>query len=43
MARYIPIARRRRNAAFVAVIALFLGIALGWLIGKQARRRCQRR
>lgn len=36
MARYIPIARRRRNAAFVAVIALFLGIALGWLIGKQS-------
>ncbi len=36
MARYIPIARRRRNAALVAVAALFVGIALGWLVGKQS-------
>ena len=36
MARYIPIARRRRNAAFVVVAALFVGIALGWLVGKQS-------
>ncbi len=36
MARYIPIARRRRNAAIATVIALFVGIALGWLIGKQS-------
>ena len=36
MARYIPLARRRRNAAIAAVIALFVGIALGWLIGKQS-------
>ena len=34
MARYIPISRRRRNAAIATVIALFVGIALGWLIGK---------
>ena len=36
MARYIPISRRRRNAAIATVIALFVGIALGWLIGKQS-------
>jgi hypothetical protein len=36
VARYIPIARRRRNAALVAVAALFLGIVLGWLVGKQS-------
>ena len=36
MARYIPIARRRRNAALVAVATLFVGIAFGWLIGKQS-------
>ncbi len=36
MARYIPIARRRRNAALVAVATLFVGIALGWLLGKQS-------
>ena len=36
MARYVPIARRRRNAALVAVATLFAGIALGWLIGKQS-------
>ena len=36
MARYIPIARRRRNAALVAVAALFVGIVLGWLVGKQS-------
>ncbi len=36
MARYIPIARRRRNAALAAVAALFVGIVLGWLVGKQS-------
>ena len=36
MARYVPIARRRRNAALIAVATLFAGIALGWLIGKQS-------
>ena len=36
MARYIPIARRRRNAALVAVATLFVGIAFGWLLGKQS-------
>lgn len=36
MARYIPIARRRRNAAFVTIAALFVGIVLGWLVGKQS-------
>jgi hypothetical protein len=36
VARYIPIARRRRNAALVTIAALFVGIALGWLVGKQS-------
>ncbi len=36
MAKYVPIARRRRNAAIVAVAALFVGIVLGWLVGKQS-------
>lgn len=36
MARYISIAHRRRNAALVAVAALFVGIVLGWLVGKQS-------
>ena len=36
MARYIPIARRRRNAALVAVATFFVGIAFGWLLGKQS-------
>ena len=36
MARYIPISRRRRNAALVAGAALLVGIVLGWLVGKQS-------
>ena len=36
MARYIPLARRRRNAVIAAIVALFVGIAVGWLIGKQS-------
>jgi len=36
VARYIPISRRRRNAALVAGAALLVGIVLGWLVGKQS-------
>jgi hypothetical protein len=36
VARYIPVARRRRNAAIAAALALLAGIVLGWLIGKQS-------
>jgi len=36
VARYIPISRRRRNAALVAGVALLVGIVLGWLVGKQS-------
>jgi len=36
VARYIPVSRRRRNAALVAGAALLVGIVLGWLVGKQS-------
>jgi len=36
VARYVPVARRRRNAALVAIATLFVGLALGWLLGKQS-------
>lgn len=34
MALYIPVSRRRRNAALVAVATLLLGLVVGLLIGR---------
>lgn len=34
MALYVPLSRRRRNAAIVAVATLLLGLVVGFLVGR---------
>jgi hypothetical protein len=36
MALYIPVARRRRNAALLAGAALILGLVVGLIVGRQS-------
>lgn len=36
MAMYIPLSRRRRNAAFLAVATLLLGLVVGLLVGRSS-------
>ncbi|HEY4330998.1 MAG TPA: hypothetical protein VGM78_00445, partial [Ilumatobacteraceae bacterium] len=36
MALYVPLSRRRRNAALVAALTLVLGLAVGFIVGRSS-------